>query len=472
MRYRRGSLFSSFESRVEACISRESVSISAIEASIVKIPGNNGSHAKVPRLKELHALAWQTLTEPSPLVIFERMKQKLTPKTIEHLATQDRRKEVWDVVLPGFGVRVYPTGRKTFFVMARVDGRQKRVTIGNYPAVALKDARDQARAIMRDVQLGTFEETVAESAPTFAETVPKFIELHAKPRNRDWRGTERILTSKFKPIEGKPLDQIKRSDVVRILDDIIGDGTPYRANRSLAAIKKLFSWALNRGMIEVHPLAGLSLPHPEMARDRVLSDDELAALMATAEDEGYPFGHMFQVLAFTGQRRGEVSGMRWSEIDLDRAMWTIPVERSKNKHSHDVPLAPQVVDILRSMPRFVGSDLVFTTTGVTPVSGFGKVKKRIDEAMGADDWRVHDLRRTAASGMARLSVQPHVVEKILNHRTGVISGVAAVYNRYGYETEKREALERWAAHIAGYQAPVGADVDARSDHRKDMARLA
>lgn len=400
------------------------------------------------------------------------MKQKLTPKTIEHLSTEARRKEVWDLTLPSFGVRVYPTGRKSFFVMARVDGRQKRVTIGNYPAVSLKDARGQARSIMRDVQLGAFEEADVECAPTFAETVPKFIELHAKPRNRDWRGTERILTSKFKAIEGKPLDKIKRVDVVRILDDIIGDGTPYRANRSLAAIKKLFSWALNRGMIEVHPLAGLSLPHPETARDRVLSDDELSALMVAAKAEGYPFGDMFQVLALTGQRRGEVSGMRWSEVNLDRSMWTIPVERSKNKQSHDVPLAPQVIDILRAMPRFLGSDFVFTTTGVTPISGFGKVKKRIEVAVGADDWRVHDLRRTAASGMARLGVQPHVVEKILNHKSGIISGVAAVYNRYGYEAEKREALELWTSHVFKCVRPIGAWNGDRQNRTGAMARSA
>lgn len=382
------------------------------------------------------------------------MKMKLAPKTVEHLkADGNRRKEVWDMTLPTFGVRVYPTGRKTFFVMVRVKDRQKRITIGTYPAVSLKEARDRARTIIRDAQFGVLDEEPEEKALTFGETVPMFIKLHAKPRNRGWKETERILLDKFQKLSNKPLDEIRRADVVRIMDDLIASGTPYRANRALSAVKKLFAWALDRGMIEVHPIAGLSPLHTEVARERILTDAELKALMCAADAEGYPFGDLFKVLAFTGQRRGEVSGMLWSEVDLERAIWTIPAARSKNKQSHDVPLAPQVMTILRSVPRFLDSDFVFTTTGRTPVSGFGRVKDRIDEAVGATDWRTHDLRRTAASGMARLSIPPHVVEKVLNHKSGIISGVAAVYNRYGYEKEKRDALEKWADFVESLGSP-------------------
>ncbi|MCD7059126.1 tyrosine-type recombinase/integrase [Pelagibacterium xiamenense] len=384
---------------------------------------------------------------------------KLTPKTVEHLKAGDnRRREVWDLTLPAFGLRVYPSGRKSFFVMVRVRGEQKRKTIGTYPVVSLREARERAREIIRDAQFGILDEEPEEQTLTFDETVPMFIKLYAKPRNRGWKETERILLDKFQALSNKPLDQIRRADVVRILDDLIASGTPYRANRALSAIKKLFAWALDRGMVDVHPVAGLSPLHTEAARERVLTDTELEALMDAADTEGYPFGDLFKVLALTGQRRGEVSGMRWSEIDLERAIWTIPSARSKNKQSHDVPLAPQVVAILKSVPRFLGSDFVFTTTGRTPISGFGRAKDRIDDAVGASDWRTHDLRRTVASGMARMSIPPHVVEKVLNHKSGVISGVAAIYNRYGYEKEKRKALETWADYVEALahasEAPV------------------
>jgi integrase len=189
------------------------------------------------------------------------------------------------------------------------------------------------------------------------------------------------------------------------------------------------------------------MPMKESARDRVLSDDEIGKLIAFAQSDGYPFGAIYQLLLLTGQRRGEVSAMRWSELDLNRRIWMIPSDRAKNGHAHEVPLSDFVLRILREVPRFLHSDFVFTTSGRSPVSGFGRAKRRYEHALGASDWRVHDLRRTAASGMARLGIPPHVIEKVLNHRTGIISGVAAIYNRYGYIEEKRDALGRWGEWV-------------------------
>jgi Phage integrase family len=146
--------------------------------------------------------------------------------------------------------------------------------------------------------------------------------------------------------------QIARSDVVRVLDQIIASGTPYRANRALAALKKLMSWALDRGMIEVNPIAGLKPPHRERAREVVLSDGELLSLMQASDAEGYPFGDVMKFLILTGQRRGEVAEMRWSEVDLEHGVWTIPAARSKNGQSHEVPLSVPAVSLLRSLPRF------------------------------------------------------------------------------------------------------------------------
>jgi integrase len=373
------------------------------------------------------------------------MRRKLTSKVVEFLSVPGpKRMDVWDTVLQGFGMRVSPTGRKAWFVMVRPDGRPKRVTIGTYPAISLADAREQAGKIIHDVQLGVFEKPA--ETPTLGETVPLFIQLYAKPKNRGWKETERLLGD-FRALFSKPIDAIKRSDVVRVLDVIVASGRPYSANRALAHLKKLMNWSLDRGMLEVNPIAGLKPPVREHARDRVLTDRELSALLVAATAEGYPFGHLFTLLVLTGQRRGEVTGMRWSEIDFEGRVWTIPAARSKNGQAHDVPLSEPVIEILEAVPRFLGSDYVLTTTGDTPISGFGRAKDRLDEAMGATDWRTHDLRRTTASGMARLGIPPHVVEKVLNHRTGIISGVAAVYNRYGYEKEKREALASWADYV-------------------------
>jgi integrase len=235
--------------------------------------------------------------------------------------------------------------------------------------------------------------------------------------------------------------------VVRVLDEVVASGTPYRANRALSALKKLMNWALDRGMIDVNPIAGLRPPHRERTRKHVLPDEDLAALLSAADAEGYPFGDAVKLLILTGQRRSEVAEMRWSEIDLERAVWTIPPARSKNGQSHDVPLSTSVVSLLRSLPRFLSSDFVFTTTGRVPITGFGRMKRRLATAAGKTDWRIHDIRRTVASGMARIGVDPHVIEKVLNHKSGIISGVAAIYNRYGYEKEKRLALKKWAEYV-------------------------
>jgi integrase len=378
------------------------------------------------------------------------MKRKLTPKLIEHLKSPGpKRMDVWDTVLQCFGLRISATGRKAWFVIVRLDGHQKRITIGTYPAVSLTEARGQARKIIRDAQLGVIADPRKSPTPlTFDETVPLFIQLHAKPKNRGWKESERLL-GKFQGLFAKPLTQLTRSDVVRVLDEIIASGTPYRANRALAALKKLMSWALDRGTIDINPVAGLKPPHKERSRERILSEAELTAFLGATQSEGYPFGDAFKMLVLTGQRRSEIAEMKWSEINLDKHIWTIPAERSKNGQSHEVPLSPAARDLLQSLPRFIASDYVFTTTGRSPVSGFGRVKHRLDQALGICDWRVHDLRRTVASGMARLGVAPHVVEKVLNHRSGIISGVAAVYNRYAYANEKRWALDAWAKHLEG-----------------------
>lgn len=376
------------------------------------------------------------------------MRKALSARLVESICnSSERRLEIWDTHLPSFGMRVSKSGKKSWFVIVRDNHRQRRITLGHYPVLALADAREKARLILREAQLGTPVDRTAHSPDTLGEIIARFIEIYAKPKNRGWKESGQLL-KKFDVLFDMPIRSISRPQVVQILDSIVANGTPYRANRALAALKRVFSWALDRGIIEVHPILGLKPPAKEIARERVLSDAELRELFAATKNETYPFSHILLLLALTGQRRSEVSGMRWSEVDLKSRLWTIPSSRSKNGISHDVPLSAEACTILHSLPRFLGSDYVFTTNGITPVSGFGRLKKRIDSDLSFSNWRIHDLRRTVASGMAKLGIAPHVVEKVLNHRSGILSGVAAVYNRYGYNVEKRSALESWAQHLS------------------------
>jgi integrase len=378
------------------------------------------------------------------------MQRNLTAKLVENLQPRiDRRYEVRDLLLPGFGVRVSVNGKKSWFAVGRVGGRQVRHTIGTYPTVTLSEAREAARLILKDIQLGLYAPIKAApeaTPPTLGQMITLFIEIYAKPKNRGWKAVQATFR-KFSSLNDRPIAEITRADVVKVLDGIAARGAPIAANRAMSAIKKLFAWSLDRGVISVHPLVGLHKPGVERSRDRILTDEELKSFWHATEELGFPFGPAFQLMALTGQRRGEVSGMQWSQLDLNEAIWTIPANVAKNGHAHEVPLSTPALEIIQCLPRFAGSDLVFTTTGINPISGFGRAKDRLDFMMQSNEWRLHDLRRTAASGMARIGIAPHIIEKVLNHVSGQISGVAAVYNRHGYNEEKRDALGKWAKHL-------------------------
>lgn len=235
------------------------------------------------------------------------------------------------------------------------------------------------------------------------------------------------------------------------MDAAVARGSTYQANRILSNIRKLFNWCIERGIVDASPIIGLKAPTKEISRDRVLEDSEIKAILLSCRNDVYPFRQFAPLLLATAQRRGEVAEMRWSEVNLDEKIWVIPADRSKNGKPHVVPLSAYALSLLNDVPRFVDCDFVFTTTRRSPISGFSKALRRLWTATKADDWRLHDLRRTAASGMARGGVAPHVVEKVLNHVSGTISGVAAVYNRYAYDPEKRSALEDWGKVLDGIQ---------------------
>lgn len=375
------------------------------------------------------------------------MRIALTDKTLSALKPKPKRYELQDTYCPGLSVRVTPEGRKTFNVKYRYGLQQKRMSLGVYPRMSLVEARSRAMEAMRHVDEGT-DPAKRRRQPEYRieAVVTEFIQRYAKARNRKWMESERILWRELVAVFGqRDIRELKRDHILEIMDNAVDRGAHYQANRILANVRKLCNWCIERGILETSPAIGLKAPTKEIARERRLSDTEIVALLRACRNDVYPFRQFVPLLLATAQRRGEMANMRWSELDFENRTWSIPPERSKNGKAHVVPLSTYALELLAEVPRFLDCDYVFTTTRRSPVSGFSKALRRLWQATGSDDWRYHDLRRTAASGLARARVEPHVIEKILNHITGKISGVAAVYNRYEYADEAREALEAWGA---------------------------
>jgi integrase len=232
-------------------------------------------------------------------------------------------------------------------------------------------------------------------------------------------------------------------------------GAPVAANKALKSIKTFLRWCVGRAVIDQSPAEGVPLPAKEVARDRVLDDEELARVILAARQIGGPYGGIVELLAFTGQRREEVARLPWEELDLARRIWTIPKSRTKNAKAHVVHLSEQSLAVPTRADR--NSPLVFSLLGTKPFQDFSRAKRQLDQLSGVTGWRLHDLRRTCVSGMARLGIAPHVADKVLNHKSGTISGVAAVYQRHEFLAERQEALERWGTHVARIVSEVAGE---------------
>jgi integrase len=391
------------------------------------------------------------------------MGLKLTKRVIEAADAGAGDQYLWDAEVKGFGLKITPGGRKVFVFQYRMGGRRaktERYTLGEYKSPYTVDsARGEAVRLLAEVKAGRNptegkRRSDSSRARMFGELAAVFIERHAKPNNRDWRKTEYLLRRDVLPFWAtRPIREITRPDVIELIDRVADRGARIHANRVLAAVRVLFNWALSRGLIEASPAAGVKAPGAETMRERVLSEDELRGVWRAADATAYPFGPFFKLLILTAQRRDEVAGMRWSEIDAMRGLWTIPGERAKNGRAHEVPLLAPALDILGAVTRLDGSDFVFTTTGSAAISGFSKAKARLDRASGVglserDEWRLHDIRRSVTTFMAQMGIAPHVVDKLLNHVSGAIRGVAAVYNRHSYTDERRRALDAWTRRLA------------------------
>jgi integrase len=412
------------------------------------------------------------------------MAKALTVKAVEAARGEGGvRREVPDGLIAGLYLVVQPSGSKSWAVRYRAAGQPRKLTIGAWPAIQLSDARELARRALLSVAEGADPARAKQTAKRAGGPGPErdlierlaadFVDRYAKANTREtsWRETERILGKVLAPDadppwRGRRVQDIGRRDVIELLDAVHDRGSPIMANRTLATIRRMFGWFVERGVIEASPCAGIRAPAAELSRDRILSDDELRAVWSASGAIGHPFGPLVRLLLLTGQRREEVTGMRWTELDLERRLWTLPRERVKNDSEHTVPLSPAAVAILEALPRIGRSPFVFTTTEKTAVSGHSRAKVRLDDeilhaaraaaaAKGRDPaevkawprWTFHDLRRTAASGMARLGVQLPVIEKVLNHSSGSFAGVVGVYQRHSFADEKRAALEAWGRFV-------------------------
>lgn len=268
------------------------------------------------------------------------MRKKLTSKLLDKLSpAEDKRYEVRDELVTGLLIRVSRTGGKVWYLATRIDGVLRRIKLGTYPVLSLKNAREKAQSLLRDIQLGTFQARDVEPAPpvlTLGDVIPQFITRYAQRQTKDWKGTESIL-QRMSGLHGMPINAIKRGDVTRELERLISDigtkgGKGTRANRGLAAIKKLYSWCVDQGIVENSPVVGLKPPIREESRDRVLTDDEIIAYWKGCETEGYPFEQFGKLLLLTGQRRQEIAAMSWSELDLHRGTFTLKADRTKNSN--------------------------------------------------------------------------------------------------------------------------------------------
>lgn len=382
---------------------------------------------------------------------------RLTKQTIALLSLPPGKAEsvAWDDALPGFGVRLREGRRASYFAQFRVNGRTQKKSLGYVGVTTLEEARNAARDLLHaarhghDPKLAKAEARAkaALTVGTLAERYLKHAQSRLKPRS--FEEVERHLRKHWEPLQALPAANLKRADVAARLQEIALTSGPTASNRARAALSAMFAWAVANGLSEQNPIIGTIRAADEVSRDHILKDDELAAIWNACRDDDY--GHIVRLLLLTGQRREEVGSMAWDELDLTSGLWIIPKARTKNALEHEVPLSAPAVAILKGRAR-ADRKLTFGT-GSAGFSGWSASKKRLDArvsetAATVRPWRLHDLRRTMATRMAdELRILPHVVEAILNHRSGVVSGVAAIYNRASYRTEKREALERWATYI-------------------------
>ena len=387
-------------------------------------------------------------------------KVHLTKSVIDELLPSSSELVYWDNGVPGFGLKITPQGRKVFIVLYRTkDGlsRLRKYTIGTYGETTLAIARITAQKVLADRNEG--KDPAREKrdlrkkvvTDTVDDIVIEYRSHHVDALRSAYEINRIIDVEILRRWRTKSIHEISRRDILSGLDEIVARGSPATANYTFTVMRAMFNWAIGRGILEKSPCTGLSKPTPVKSRNRILSDDELREIIFAARRTTRPYGAIVELLALLGQRRTEVAEMTWQEVNIEKKLWTIPAERAKNSRTHFVHLAPRALEIIHVQPKTNG--LVFPTPSGNPFVEFSNMKLKLDNESGVRDWVLHDLRRTVVSGMASLGTAPHVADKVLNHQSGAISGVAAVYQRHEFLTERQAAMNLWDEHIAGLFRP-------------------
>ena len=404
------------------------------------------------------------------------------------LPTKEQRQvDYWEKSSP-LGLRLSFGGARTWIVQPRVlvDGKwkSKRCKIGRVGEVSLEDARRIAREWVAFAKAGkdpatlaggNKEELEANSKRTLESCADRFLKEHRKKDGTEIseatkREFRRALKTGAEVAEWQttPITHITNQDLRKALDAMRARGADAMASRTLAYWKSFFGWCERRHLIDTNPTEKIDQETATIKRDRILTDAEIKEVWTAAEKVGGIFNQFFKLAILTGQRRAEIAGMTWNELKLegDEPVWEMAAERTKAKRVHFVPLSPQAVEVLREIPIQNDTPYLFSgakrsaTNGADkeekqPASGFSKAKKRLDEEIARarreasikEDmpaWRIHDLRRTFRSGLARLGIRPEVARKVVNHQ---IEGMDAIYDRYAYLPERREALEKWGSYV-------------------------
>ena len=388
-------------------------------------------------------------------------RKKLTDRAVKLLKARSERYEVWDSSAAGFGVRVSPTGRKSWIYLYRFEGRPRRMTLGTYPRVSLATARahyGNARELLEEHGRDPGAEKVGANrahrdAPTVNDLVDIYMEKWAKPRKRSWKEDERILNNDVRPAIGrKKAADVVRRDIIEILDSVVERGAPIAANKTLAITRKMFRFGLSQDLVPHNPCEAVQAPAETKCRDRVLSSSEVKKLWRVLEGDAVRMTPgvrlCLNLILVTAQRRAEVVSATWSDIDMATGWWTIPEEVAKNKLAHRVPISPVAKSLFKKAKQLSGdSGFVFPNpSGKRHIraDAISKAVRRNEAVFQIDHFAPHDLRRTAASHMASAGTPRLTIGKILNH---VESGVTAVYDRHSYDQEKRKALNAWGRKL-------------------------
>jgi len=362
----------------------------------------------------------------------------------------------WDDDLAGFGVRVRSSGRKAWIVQYRPPGsrRTRRVTLGAVEKLTPVEARDAARKLLARVALGhdpqgEKEAKRARSARTFRSAVEAYLaakQPELRPVSHRVNKLYLLAGPYFRPLHPMGINEITHPDIAARLSTITRNHSSHTAAAARRAVSAFFRWTMEEGWTTQNPVIGTRRPQEAKAREHVLTDAELAKVWNTCGDDD--FGRIIRLLILLGSRRQEVGGMRWSELDLDGGTWTLPAERSKNHRERKIALPAAALAIINAVPR-MNRDHLFGDRAESGFTSFSHSKVDLDRRLAGKvkPWRVHDLRRTTATGMADIGIEPHVVEAALNHFSGHRRGVAGVYNRSSYDRAVAAALVRWSEHV-------------------------